>query len=444
MDPLRRLNARLGLTKRALGLFIAGTVLASIGRVLALQEMFTLAVACWVSIVLGLLIVHLAPARLAAERRTVPPRTHAGQPCRVDLRLANTGERTSPIVTVRDPFDGGRRHARFRVAPMPCGGANTAGYRIPTEQRGVFSVGPLVVERCDPLGVARHRTELAGVDEITVYPRIASIAPPARTKGRDPRGGTVARPALGPSSDEFYALRPYVVGDDLRRVHWASSARFDELMIRQDELPWDGRATVVVDASSAAHTDASFETAMSVAASIVIAADRGGLEVRLLLAGCTPVAVRGRRGGGRSSGGSSSVDTGHASGHAHVERCLELLAAAAPSAAGGADLGTAIAGLARAGLRDESLYVVATPRSIASHLTAAGRLGGRSGSVTVLLLEEAPLDAGTPGPRGGGAGIMRINSFSSFASTWNAAVVGRPVRSHTSATAATTAAGPPR
>jgi len=49
---------------------------------------------------------------------------------------------------------------------------------------------------------------------------------------------------VGRVGDDFYALRPYVVGDDMRKVHWPSTARRDELMVRQDELPWQGRVTI--------------------------------------------------------------------------------------------------------------------------------------------------------------------------------------------------------
>ncbi len=67
------------------------------------------------------------------------------------------------------------------------------------------------------------------------------------TTGNDPLAGAEHPNALGRGGEDFYALRHYVVGDDLRRVHWPSTARHDELMVRQDELPWQGRATVLVD-----------------------------------------------------------------------------------------------------------------------------------------------------------------------------------------------------
>ena len=75
--------------------------------------------------------------------------------------------------------------------------------------------------------------------------------------------------------DEFVTLREYELGDDLRRVHWRSTARTGELMIRQDEARWRSRAAVVLDVQPGAHDAASFEVAVEAAASVVGAAGRG-------------------------------------------------------------------------------------------------------------------------------------------------------------------------
>ncbi len=68
--------------------------------------------------------------------------------------------------------------------------------------------------------------------------------------------------------DEFVTLRDYELGDDLRRVHWRSTARTGELMIRQDEARWRSRAAVVLDVQPGAHDAASFEVAVEAAASV--------------------------------------------------------------------------------------------------------------------------------------------------------------------------------
>jgi uncharacterized protein (DUF58 family) len=141
--------------------------------------------------------------------------------------------------------------------------------------------------------------------DLTVFPHVEVISAPKGGGERDPHGSTVQN-TLSRQGDEFYGLREYVVGDDLRHVHWASSARFGDLMIRQDETPWQDRSTVLLDVRRSAHTEETFEAAVSAAASIVTAAGIARHFVRFL--------------------STSGVDSGFGAGEAHGEAILEHLA----------------------------------------------------------------------------------------------------------------------
>ncbi len=90
----------------------------------------------------------------------------------------------------------------------------------------------------------------------------------------------VPQPVVGRLGDEFYGLREYRIGDDLRRVHWASTARTDQLMIRQPENLLQGRLTIAVDLRSTVHDAATLEAALSAAASLVMAGIRSRIHVR--------------------------------------------------------------------------------------------------------------------------------------------------------------------
>jgi uncharacterized protein (DUF58 family) len=75
-------------------------------------------------------------------------------------------------------------------------------------------------------------------------------------------------------------VRPYRSGDELRRVHWRSTARHDELMVRLEERPWRGGVTVLLDRRAGAHRGhgpgASLEWAVTFAASACVhLIDRG-------------------------------------------------------------------------------------------------------------------------------------------------------------------------
>jgi uncharacterized protein (DUF58 family) len=82
--------------------------------------------------------------------------------------------------------------------------------------------------------------------------------------------------------DEFAALRVYVPGDDLRRVHWSTRARRGTRMVRQNERPRQPRCTVLLDVRSASYESDEFERAVELAAGYVSAAITQGDETRLV------------------------------------------------------------------------------------------------------------------------------------------------------------------
>ena len=388
-------------TRRAWSLLAVGAILPLVGRALGVRELTSLGLVAIVLTAASLVLVAYAPVNIEAVRRLVPARVHAGGPCRVDLHLRNLGLRRSPVLTACDPFDGGRRWARFRLAPLGPGQGCTSAYRVPADRRGLFDLGPLHLVRTDPLGLTTRTIEVAGQDTVTVYPRIDRIAPPPHSRGADPRGGTMTHASFGPSGEEFHALRPYVVGDDLRRVHWKSSARTEELLIRQDDLPWQGRAAAVVDLRSSVHTEDSFEAAMSAAASIATACLGAGLEFRLL--------------------GTDGVDIGHGSGRSHLDAILERLAAWQPDSSSASALP---ATLARVGLaRDSSLVILTTARAGALAVDLGGR-ARRSGQGTVIVVFENGGGSAASAPAG--TMVVRCSDQRDFAAAW-ASRVG-PVR----------------
>jgi uncharacterized protein (DUF58 family) len=341
---------------------------------------------------------------VAASRVLRPPRVHAGGSSRVELTITNTSGRRTPVLTVRDPFDNGRRWARFPLAPLAPRDAARAAYRLPTDDRGVFPLGPMEIVVSDPFGLASNSRRVAGNTTLTVYPHIDTIAPMAGTAGADPTGSSGHPSALSLSGDEFYALREYQLGDDLRKVHWPSTARLDDIMIRQDELPWEGRATVLVDLRRPVHAAGSFEVALSAAASIINASWRTGALVRLATTG--------------------SYDSDFGTGQAHLDGIFERLAAAAPHSAD-ADLASALAVVRkRAG---GAIAVVTTSLTPAADLQAIARLRMRFGALHVVVVEPTAGDGGavvrSPARTAAGSGMIRVGTGAPFAPAWNRAML---------------------
>ena len=384
------------ITRRGWLVLLGAGALSTAGRLLGLIELFSLAAGATALVVASGLYVRAIRFRFEATRQPHPTRVHAGQASRVELAMRNVGQRRSPVVVVRDPFDRGRRWARFLLAPLQPGDTARAAYRLPTERRGVFEIGPLTAHLRDPFGLAEKAGEAAPATKLTVYPKVVPIEPLPHTLGHDPHAGADHPTALGRGGEDFYALREYQVGDDLRRVHWKSTARLGELMIRQDEMPWQGRATVVLDLRLAIHDAVSLERAISAAASIVNACWQHRSLVRLAA--------------------TDGTDSGFAAGHAHVDAILEYLATADVERKGG--LVPLVDRLRRDG-NGGALAVITTSAAADADLAAAGRLRGRYGGVTLVIVEAG----GQASRRGDQQGsVIRVRDDHDFAPAWNNAM----------------------
>ncbi|MBW8827461.1 MAG: DUF58 domain-containing protein [Acidobacteria bacterium] len=305
---------------------VAAMALVVAGRLFGIFELFLVGAGLAALALACVVVVVRTRLRLDIARDLHPRRVHAGTPSRVELVVRNRSSRRTPMMTLRDPV-GARRNAVIVLGPLHGDETVDASYRLPTERRGIVRIGPLRVEVSDPFGMASTSSEAVGVTELTVWPAVEPVPALPHTSGDDPMGGSEHANALAVRGDEFYALRPYVVGDDLRRVHWASTARLDELMVRQDQTPWEGRATLLLDTRKRTHSYDSFERAVSATASVVLACARRNHRVRLLTTG--------------------GLDTGHGEGAAHVESIMEELSTVELADAG--DLANVVAALRRPG-----------------------------------------------------------------------------------------------
>lgn len=392
------------LTRRGVAALISTLPLAIGGRMFGIIELYMLAAGAATLVGAAVVAVWVRAVAVTATRSIHPPRVPAGTPSRVELELHNRSRRRSPAVAVNDPFDGGRRWARFLAAPLAGGGRERAAYRVPTDRRGIFDVGPLEVVVADPFGLANRKVAAAGTTQLTVYPRIDRISPLPPTQGNDPHAGADHPTALSGQGEDFYALREYEVGDDTRRVHWASTARVDELMIRQDEMPWQSRTTILLDVRSHLHTPEAFELAVSAAASIHDACRQQGSLTRLVT--------------------TAGVDSGFSSGHAHDAAILEHLAAVMPSRDD--RFATVITGLRHAG-HGGAVAVVTTGEVPVTDLNALAGLRSRYGTVVIVVIDRSAYAPGeavrhAPSPVADRAAhIIRVDGTAPFASAWQTA-----------------------
>lgn len=219
------------------------------------------------------------PTMLTIEREIQPPRVPKGETAVAFVTFTNRSRRSHPLTVATQAF--GRQQVRAVIPRLRAGERGTRAYRLPTDHRGIFDVPPLHVTRRDAFDLFRHSRDHGGTQRIWVYPRIIALRPL-------PVGQT--RHLDGPSADSspqgnvtFHRLREYTEGDDLRLVHWRSSARAGQLLVRHNVDTSQPYTVVLLDDRPDRYTDESFEAAVDLAASVVVASggQRAPVELRL-------------------------------------------------------------------------------------------------------------------------------------------------------------------
>jgi uncharacterized protein (DUF58 family) len=265
------------------GWAVVGGIVAGIafGRLFGVTELYVLAAVAGAVLVLALAWVRRPPPRVVVERHLSPPTVSAGMLGRIQLSVVNQGPRRLPPLTVLDPVEG-TIGASMALGPIAPGARQDAGYRLPPLRRGQLHVGPLTAEIVDPFGLARRRVATVAERAITVLPAIdPAPAPPLGGGRHEPLAGLSRRVAAASGVADLVTLRPYVVGDDLRRVHWPATAHADELQVRRDEDRWQGHVAVLLDTRTEAMAPTDFERAVSAAAGIVDAVAASGDRIRV-------------------------------------------------------------------------------------------------------------------------------------------------------------------
>ena len=255
---------------------LGGAIVAhAVGWGLGYPAALTVAAAGYLALLVAVAWTWARP-QLGLTRALTPQRVVRGERAEAVLTLANPRRRPLPALVGRDRV--GERVVSVALPRLPAGGTEVARYVLPTERRGVIGVGPLAVVRQDPLGLLQAARAFGATDTLWVYPRIHDVSPPGAGQRRDLEGPTSDGAA---GSITFHALREYVVGDDLRLVHWRSTARTGTLMIRQQADPSQPQTTVVLDTHVASYDAETFEAAVEAAASIIAACAGHRFPVRL-------------------------------------------------------------------------------------------------------------------------------------------------------------------
>lgn len=275
-----------GLTPRGRAFLAAGLTAGVLAVLLGQRDVLRVAVLLLALPLASILLVARARHRIQLSRTVTPARVPAGRPASVRLELANLARLPTGVLLAEDhvPYVLGAR-PRFVLDRLDAGATAAVGYSLRSDVRGRWEVGPLRLRVTDPFGMCEVTRGFSATDPLVVIPRVHRLRPLAAGGAWAGTGESSTRTAAA-SGEHDVAVREYRQGDDLRRVHWRSTARRGELMVRRDEQPHLLRATIVLDTRAVAHRGdgpaSTFEWAISAAASIATSLVESGYGVRVV------------------------------------------------------------------------------------------------------------------------------------------------------------------
>ncbi|HVF20231.1 MAG TPA: DUF58 domain-containing protein [Mycobacteriales bacterium] len=402
-----------GLTMRGRSFVAAGTACFLAAFLVGQEEIVRLGVFLVALPLLAALVVSRTRYRLSCHRVLVPARIPAGQQATVRLRLENVSRLPTSVLFVEDSlaYSLGAR-PRFVLDRVEAGGGREVTYPVRSDVRGRFHVGPLSVRLTDPFGMCELTRSFVAVDELVVTPVISPL-PGIGLGGEWAGGGDTQSRAVASAGEDDASTREYRYGDDLRKVHWKSTARTGELMVRREEQPWQSRATILLDTRVAAHfgdgPGSSFEWAVAAVASVGVHLARSGYALRFVTDAGTDL---------QTVGGTSSETM-----------LLDQLAVVEPSRTG--SIARAAGRLHRGG--GEGLVVAVLGTLDADEALSVGRLRHSASSCVAVLVDTtswttlgvraqaesaAAMDASASLLRAGGWRVLVASHGTTLASLW--------------------------
>lgn len=274
----------MSLTRRGTGVLVAAVVLFGLGQWAGYPLLLAVAAAC-AGALLAAVLVTLRRPRVAVERELFPDRVERGRPAVARLRVRNAATSGwTPGFSAGDRIGGGFHTVAVR--PLAPGAEAIYHYELPTIARGRHQVGPLTLDRVDAFGLGRSRLSTGDTTTLWVHPRAYPVRALAGGHPRHHHDGQATEKSLRGSLD-VREVREYVVGDEVRHLHWKATARTGRLMVRDYADPNQPRFTALLDNRQVS------EEAVDLVASLVVSAAKADHRCRLVTSGGTDLTTRG-------------------------------------------------------------------------------------------------------------------------------------------------------
>jgi uncharacterized protein (DUF58 family) len=189
--------------------------------------------------------------RLSVQREH-PPRVMSGEPFTVSITLQNRrGWMSVWLMIVEDLIIGGSTELKPHVVfvRLPPKSSQRGHYQAILDERGRYELGPITINSRFPLGLVERGIGVLAKSELLVYPRVGRMRPQwKRRLMHSTELVSQVKPQPGAFNDEMHRIREYRIGDDPRTIHWPTTARKNELMVREFRESRDRDLLLVVDA----------------------------------------------------------------------------------------------------------------------------------------------------------------------------------------------------
>ena len=261
-----------GFTTRGRAFVAAGAAAGVLGLGLGQRTLLSIGGVLIILPVLSVLAASRTRYRISWARAISPARVPAGHTASVSIQLDNVSRLPTGLLLAEDtvPYSIGSR-PRFILDRIEPGGSRRLSYPIQPDHRGKYAIGPLQVRVADAFGLAKVGSMAAPPSTLVVTPAVTALPHTSLAGSWLGEGDARASTAAAAGEDDVVP-RAYRDGDELRRVHWRSTARYGELMVRREEQRWRNRAVLFLDTRLGGHGGrgpvSSFEYAVSAAASI--------------------------------------------------------------------------------------------------------------------------------------------------------------------------------
>jgi uncharacterized protein (DUF58 family) len=280
---------RAGLTTRGRSLIAAGLACIACGLILAQRDLLRVGCLLVALPIVAVVLVSRRRLTLRASRSVSHSRFRVGDEITASVSVTGTSVFTMGGLMLEDTLP---RQAdgvfRFTVDTLHPQETRAVTYQLPPLPRGRYEIGPLTLRLVDAFGLVELHRSFETTSPIVILPAVTPLTTATLPTAREGVGDAGSR-ALGISGIEDISIREYRLGDDLRKVHWRSTARTGQMMVRQDEQPWDGEVSLVIDDRASAHRgtgmDSSFEWTVAAAASIAEHLVRRGYQLAIIVGG---------------------------------------------------------------------------------------------------------------------------------------------------------------